>query len=84
MAAIPDAFRVQIASYGSGWKGISVALGDSWRPASLVEHKGVFCLTLETTTPQEFERDVDELIDQLIKLKLVGCRKLRPLSTDQG
>lgn len=80
MAAIDDVFEVQVATYGSGWKGISVGLARSYRPASLADKAGVQCLTLEAITAEEFESDVDGLIAQLQALKAAGRRKLAALA----
>jgi hypothetical protein len=84
MAAIADAFEVQIASYGSGWKGISVGVANGIRPASLADKRGVFCLTMEAITPAEFDRDVDELIAQLEALKAKGRRALASIAENSN
>ncbi|WP_139247372.1 hypothetical protein [Hyphomicrobium sp. NDB2Meth4] len=80
MSAVDEAFEVQVATYGSGWKGISVGVANGVRPASLADKPGVFCLTYEAIAPDEFERGIDELISQLQRLKAKGRKTLERIA----
>lgn len=77
MAAVSDnVFDVLVVEHGSGWKAVHVCVQEWHRPAKLVDKEGIICLILEAIQHDEFERDVDELIIQLERLKAKGRQAL--------
>ena len=81
MAAISeDVFDVLVCEYGSGWKALHVSINKLFEPPG---KEGSICLTLEATSHDEFERDVDELISQLERLKVKGRRELMKILNQQ-
>jgi hypothetical protein len=82
MTAIDEAFFVVTATYGSGWKGISVGIRNAVRPVSLGAQKNLWCVTDEAISEIEWSRGIDELIAQLEKLKRVGRKRLAEIASN--
>jgi hypothetical protein len=81
MSAIIDAFDIQVATYGSGWQAISVAVRRGLKPERPVGDAPFVCLTHEALNIEEFEQGVDDLIKQLQALKKTGRLKLAEIQT---
>jgi hypothetical protein len=62
-------FELFASKYGGGWAGVHVKLKEWYRPPGFDGCDGLICLTLESETPDELERDIDGLISQLQSLR---------------
>ncbi len=75
-----DAFELFPVRYGSGTSArvcmhVRVRLWN--RPPGFEDKDGVICITADACDPDELDLHIDELIEQLQNLKVVGRRKMQ-------
>lgn len=82
MAVSSETFDILVSHPGSGtYPAIHVCVKWWLRPEKFKDDERIVCLTADAVDGDEFEMHVDELIDQLKKLKIRGKRKIERLNS---
>lgn len=79
MAVSDRVFDITALRHGSGWEAVHVQLKHWCTPVGKAAANDTVVLTADAVTPEEFDQLVDELIEQLQRLKPKARRKIRAL-----
>lgn len=84
MAISDETFDILVSHPGSGtYPAIHVCVKWWIRPEEFKNDDRIICLTADAIDTDEFETHVDELIDQLKKIKQRGRRKIEILNSKE-